>query len=526
MSDDTRAEVTDGEGASPFPSRRSIHASRIPSRQGSVKPSSPRPASVEIHENPVPSRPASSSPDSSQKRENATPVASTPASGSPFPTRRAHLTETGALALRQVGRKDRPSQVPESETGPAPESVGVAAKHTGTRRRRGGDGAPSPAPGANATPKSPPMSSSSRPRVPVQVKAKRTPAWRVALIMIIVLGLIGGAAFLAWRSLAPGSTPTITESIDFPGPGEGSVEVTVTSGEVGSQIGQSLVDAGVVKTVEGFVKAFDATAAASTIKPGTYTLRKGMTSAAALAALLDEGNRRDNAITVNAGQTAEQVFAKMISVGGFSQEAIDTALEDPQALGLPEAADGNVEGWLGVGSYDFGTDVTAVDALSTMIERTKTTLTDLGVPETDWEDVLIKASILEREAGLESDMPKVARVIANRLEQPEAETRGLLQMDSTVLYGVGKYGGLPTSEDLGSDSPYNTYKVKGLPPTPIASPSTAAIEATINPDEGDWLYFVTVNLDTGETLFAPTLAEQTKNIEKLNAWCAANEGRC
>ena len=161
-----------------------------------------------------------------------------------------------------------------------------------------------------------------------------------------------------------------------------------------------------------------------------------------------------------------------------------------------------------------------------MVGRTTALLTDLGVAEADWQETLIKASILEREASVPEDLSKVARVILNRLELPEAETRGLLQMDSTVLYGVGKSGGLPTADDLGSDSPYNTYRVQGLPPTPIATPSQAAIEATINPADGDWLYFVTVNLDTGETLFSSTLAEQTSNIELLNKWCEQNEGRC
>lgn len=356
---------------------------------------------------------------------------------------------------------------------------------------------------------------------------KRAPKWRVALILLALLALLGGAAYFAVSSLSGGSEGTeVEESLDFPGPGEGEVEVTIFSGETGTDIGQSLVDAGVVKTVEGFVQAFDANSAASTIKPGTYVLREGMTSAGALAALLDEENRQDNAVTVNPGQTAEQVYEKLISVGGFTQEEIDEALKDPDALGLPAQADGNVEGWLAAGSYEVGSDATVTSLLSEMIAGTTTMLTTMGVAEKDWQTTLIKASILEREVSVEKDMPKVARVILNRLDDPDAETKGLLQMDSTVLYGVGKYGGLPTEADLASDSPYNTYRVTGLPPSPIATPSRTAVEATIHPAEGDWLYFVTVNLDTGETLFTSTLAEQQKNIELLNQWCKDNEGRC
>lgn len=530
MSDENRTGSAEGPPEGQFPSRRSIHASRIPSRQG--RQTAPQPivsaGPAEKKSTPKTSPPADGGKSSSRAAQTAAPPSGTVRPGnpsSPFPTRRQHLTETGALPLAGAAKRrganakgtDKNRSAPAPSKQPSPAST--------------------PSAQSTAFPTAPVQSASTKqsaskqpaapsPRAPLQVKAKRTPGWRVALVLLIVLGLVGGALFIAWRSLSPTSTTGVTQSLDFPGPGTGSVEVTVEPGEVGSQIGQTLVDAGVVKTVEGFVRAFDATAAASMIKPGTYTLQEGMTSAAALAALLDEANRQDNAITVNAGQTAEQIYAKMISVGGFTQDAIDNALADPQALGLPEVAGGNVEGWLAVGSYDFGSDIDATEALSTMIDRTKTILTDLGAPEDEWENILIKASILEREVGLESDMPKVARVIVNRLSNPDAETRGLLQMDSTVLYGVGKFGGLPTSEDLGSDSPYNTYLVKGLPPTPIASPSLAAIEATISPADGDWLYFVTVNLDTGETLFASNLEEQTANIEQLKAWCTDNEGRC
>jgi len=151
---------------------------------------------------------------------------------------------------------------------------------------------------------------------------------------------------------------------------------------------------------------------------------------------------------------------------------------------------------------------------------------DLDVPTDEREEVLIKASILEREVNIDTYLPKVARVIDNRLADPDGETKGFLQMDSPVLYGLGRTGGIPTADELAKDTPYNTYIHKGLPPGPIAQPSVAALEATLRPAEGDWLYFVTVNLDTGETLFADTHAEQEKNRKKLDEYCAANEGKC
>lgn len=478
-----------GQAGSPFPSRRDVHSSRIPVRK--VSQNGP-----------------------------GTDTGS-------FPTRK-ELRDTGMLP--QVSARTSPVR-PKAQAEPVapvaapPVAVSPVAPQPSVEAAQKPGVSQLPLPKATPTSRTQPVATERGIRQPVRVRAKKAPKWRVALILILLIGLIGGAVYVAVTSLG-GSNPITAESLDFPGPGEGSVEVTVTTGELGSEIGQSLVDAGVVKTLKGFTKAFDANSAASTIKPGTYTLKQGMTSAGALAALLDDANRRDNAVTVNAGQTVSQVSEKMVAVGGFTQEQIDEALSQTDTMGLPSVAEGNLEGWLSPGSYDVGKDSTATEVLSQMVAGTVATLGRLGIPEDQWQLVLTKASILEREAGSVEDMPKVARVIQNRLDTPEGETRGLLQMDSTVLYGVGKSGGLPTEEDLASDSPYNTYRVVGLPPGPIASPSEAALEATVNPAEGDWLYFVTVNLDTGETLFTGTLAEQEENIALLRQWCTENEDRC
>ena len=99
-------------------------------------------------------------------------------------------------------------------------------------------------------------------------------------------------------------------------------------------------------------------------------------------------------------------------------------------------------------------------------------------------------------------------------------------MDSTTLYGVGKESGLPSQEDLDNDNPYNTRLRQGLPPTPINQPSVDAIKAVLNPAEGNWLYFVTIDLNTGETVFAATAAEHEANKAKLDAYCARHKVQC
>jgi UPF0755 protein len=118
----------------------------------------------------------------------------------------------------------------------------------------------------------------------------------------------------------------------------------------------------------------------------------------------------------------------------------------------------------------------------------------------------------------------VARVIYNRLETDA--TGRLLQIDATVNYALGRDLGLGlTTEDLQVDSPYNTRRYPGLPPGPIESPGDAAIEAAANPTPGDWIYYVTVNLETGETKFAESYQDFLRYKRELDAWCGTSD-RC
>jgi UPF0755 protein len=145
-------------------------------------------------------------------------------------------------------------------------------------------------------------------------------------------------------------------------------------------------------------------------------------------------------------------------------------------------------------------------------------LTQKGVPQDQWATVLNKASLVEREARLPEDRPKVARAIENRLAKELT-----LDVDSAVAYGLNKPGtGLTTADMQDASNLYNTYKHLGLPPTPIASPGAASIDAVLAPAEGDWLFWVAVNLDTGETLFATTYDDHLANVELLREWQAEN----
>jgi UPF0755 protein len=123
-------------------------------------------------------------------------------------------------------------------------------------------------------------------------------------------------------------------------------------------------------------------------------------------------------------------------------------------------------------------------------------------------------------------MPKIARVIYNRIENPgTAGTIGKLQIDATVNFAAGNtLGAVPTQEDLDIDSPYNTYQNVGLPPGPIESPGDEAIAAAAHPADGDWYYYVTVNLKTGLTKFAETSDEFLQYKQELRDYCANESG--
>ncbi len=146
-----------------------------------------------------------------------------------------------------------------------------------------------------------------------------------------------------------------------------------------------------------------------------------------------------------------------------------------------------------------------------------------GLPLNSPEEALILASIVEKETGLAEERPQVASVFVNRLKQGM-----LLQTDPTVIYGVtegrGNLGRGIRQSELKRETPYNTYVIKGLPPTPIANPGRAAIEAALNPDETEYLFFVADG--TGGHAFAKTLREHNRNVaewRKIEAERAKNQ---
>lgn len=371
----------------------------------------------------------------------------------------------------------------------------------------------------------PPSRRSRRDSQEQRAKQKKHRRRRSVVVLLLALVLVGGAGFVVWSvfgGLFSGGGSTDETVQDFPGPGSGEVQVTVASGDTGGAIGQTLVDAGVVATVNAFTSAYAANPAAVGIQPGTYGLQLEMKASDAVAALLDPANRVSNRVTIPEGYTAQQIYQRVYEVTGITVEDLEAAAADPAAIGLPAEAGGNVEGWLFPMTYEVEPGSSAASVLSQMVARTTALLTEKGVAQDQWETVLNQASIVEREGKLDEDRAKIARAIDNRLaaEMP-------LQIDAINAYGLGIPGTELTYADTSQAqppyNPYNSYKITGLPPTPIANPGEVSIDAVLNPADGPWLFWVTVNLDTGETKFAETFAEHQTYVDELREWQAANQ---
>lgn len=326
--------------------------------------------------------------------------------------------------------------------------------------------------------------------------------------------LIGGAVQLVLPMFEPEGTQEVT---DYPGPGTGSVDVVLTATDAAS-IGATLEEADVVATSAAFVDAYDANPEATNIEPGSYTLPQQMRASDAVMALLDPANRTDLTLTIPPGWRASQILAKVSEVMGVPLEDVEAAAGE---VTLPEQAGGEIEGWLFAETYTVLPDATPVEVLQQMVDRTVAVLDEREVAEDAREDVLIQASIVEAEVSDPEDREKVARVLTNRLDGC-ADVGPLLQMNSTVAYGLDKAVTDLTLADLEDDSnPYNTYVYEGLPPTPINSPSAGSIDAVLSPPEGGWCYFVTVNLETGETRFTDDPAEHDENRAAYREWLDA-----
>lgn len=341
------------------------------------------------------------------------------------------------------------------------------------------------------------------------------------LAVVLSLAVVGGIAYGAVTFGRERLGELFAGPADYEGPGQGSVEVTIPQGATIRQIGNILVDADVVASSDAFVDAAQDHPDGLSIQAGDYTLMQQMNSADAVEALLG-ATAIVGRVTIPEGFRTEQVVARIAEETSFTDEELNAAIERAPELGLPEYAEGFTEGFLFPATYDIRPDTTAESLIQMMINRFVQAAEDVDL-EARAEaagysplQVVTMASIIQREVRHVEDMPNVAEVIYNRLSGDCAEVgvpEQRLQMDSTVHYALNSYETVfTTEEERATDSPYNTYRNGGLPPGPIAMPGEDALNAALAPSGDDYCYFVTIDLESGETRFAVTEAEHQANV--------------
>ncbi len=297
-----------------------------------------------------------------------------------------------------------------------------------------------------------------------------------------------------------------TSTPDFPNvtsvQGLPEVIIEIPTGSTGSDIGQILFKAKVVKSSASFFRVAVGDSRSEKIAPGSHRITLKISAAQALEQLLDP-NRIPNLIKIYEGGWKSEVVESLKEYG-FSSQEIDQAFKDVR---LPRGFT-SAEGVLFPAQYTFAKGVTATEAVQAMVDRfTQESVSKLilkGNQDFTPSELLTIASIVQAEGDIK-DYPQVARVILNRLKIGMP-----LQLDSTVHF-IKKVRGqifLSTQSTL-INSPYNTYKRYGLPPGPIGSPGVDAMSAALKPASGDWLFFITVA--PGDTRF-------TKSIDEFNTW--------
>jgi len=371
---------------------------------------------------------------------------------------------------------------------------------------------------------------------------RRRRRFRTNLALVSLIVFVVGAVFLGsrlWHGLVGGDD-------DYAGGGVKDVVIEVHNGDSTTVIAQTLLDHEVVATVNAFVKAASGSSAIGAIQPGFYKVRTEIPASDAVARLSDpqnrvgrlvipEGRQLDDITDAKTNDVTQGIFsmisaATCVDLDGIQQcvkaDDLRQAAEsvDPSALSVPAWAldpvkalgkdHRRIEGLIAPGTWNVDPSGSAQGIIANLIGSSAKQYEANGLLEAGNAthlspyQVLTVASLVQRESKPD-DFAKVARVIYNRLNEPDHRR---LQFDSTVNYPLDRQEVATTDADRAADTPWNTYVREGLPATPICSPGQPALAAAENPAAGDWLYFVTVDLQ-GMTLFTRDYPQHLANIE-------------
>ena len=290
------------------------------------------------------------------------------------------------------------------------------------------------------------------------------------------------------------------------------VNFEVPVGSSSQTIAKRLVEQNLIRSEYAFRLIVKHRGTGKRLRAGTYTLQRNM----ALWHIVDEFEKGQvNLVrwTVPEGLTVSAIAELWETTGYGAAAAFREAAESKCLLEQFGLQDKSVEGYLFPNTYKFAKGTTAEQAVEMMLEEFKQRWTEkfdedaqnLGLTQ---HEVVTLASVIEKEAQVKSERPRIAGVFHNRLKK-----KWRLQADPTVLYALGNPERLLTRADLKVDSPYNTYAHRGLPPGPIANPGIDSIIAALRPEKTDYFYFVAIG--EGKHHFSKTLSEHNRMIRKI-----------
>ena len=301
------------------------------------------------------------------------------------------------------------------------------------------------------------------------------------------------------------------------------VQVSIATGSTARAIYEDLEAAGVARSADLEAAAI-AVGAEDRLQAGTYALVTDMDPAEVISTLVEGGqDLPGTTFTLVEGWTVDRTVDELARAMPYTQAEFQAVLRSDAItspylppIGGPIDAINRWEGLLFPATYPITEGTTPTEILGAMADQTvrridaidTTRLSSLGV---SLHEALVIASLIEREAGTDDERPTIASVIYNRLAEPMR-----LQIDATVIYALGYNPGRVTATHLETDSPWNTYRVDGLPPTPIGAASQASLEAATDPATTSYLFYVLGSSD-GSHRFAETYEEHQDNIARSRA---------
>lgn len=325
-----------------------------------------------------------------------------------------------------------------------------------------------------------------------------------SLSFIVLLSLVGGTLWFY-------------DYLTTPSPGSGEVVVVIARGTGVRGIGRQLADSGLLKNDLRYLAYVAAGGLRNRLKAGEYSIPRGLTPPEVLH-LLATGSTLRHHLTIPEGLTVGQTAAIFAQDGWIDRQRFVALASDARFIASLGLKVEGLEGYLFPETYTLVRNETDEARVLAMMVAEFTRVWDGLHSDSshglDRHQLVTLASMVEKESGLSTERPLIARVFLNRLA-----LKMRLQSDPTVIFGLSDFNGNLTRADLRRESPYNTYLIPGLPPGPICSPGRDSLAAVLAPAESDALYFVSRN--DGSHVFSSTLAEHNRAVQTFQRAKAA-----